>query len=353
MAKAKASKAKPAAKKSKAKAPVKAAKSATAKPAPAKAPKAASAKSAPAAKSATDASPAKSATASSAAPASPAKSATASSAAPASPAKSAPVVGDVDTLWAQYWAKPDDALLAVYADALEQAGDPRGRFIQLALAGDAQKDARDIWERKHKGALTGAARAFLREYEFASNGTVAKARTELPNLLKGLDAIANLDPFLILTLTSVKTQKDAVALGAVSPVKLGRIYMIDFGMMTGSFGGCKLDDKQLLSAAPAFAEVRHLQLSCRGNADNIFTPTALKAFGQHAKELRYLSVDFASETDPATYASAFTDSFPALQALDFEGIGKLDRKLKLQPFGNLNFGDYRNGLASELEKLLS
>ncbi len=40
---------------------------------------------------------------------------------------------DSNELWSQYCAKPDREVLRVYADSLEQAGNPRGTFINLCL----------------------------------------------------------------------------------------------------------------------------------------------------------------------------------------------------------------------------
>lgn len=262
-------------------------------------------------------------------------------------------------LWEQYWQKPDDELLRVFADALEQEGDPRGPFIQLSLAGDAAKDQCGVFQRKHGGNLVGPAKTFLREYEFGPTGLVDKARTELPNLLAGLEPIGQINPRFILTLTSIKTLKDAVALGAISPTALGRIYMIDFGMITGSFGGCQLNDKQLKAIAPAFAEVRHLQLSCRGAPNKAFSADGLRAFGKHATKLRYLSIDYydVGQGSPGDYGRAIEDptGFPALRALEFPGMTASNlgaRTLHLNRLENLNFR-HRNGLADKIEKLLA
>jgi hypothetical protein len=268
-----------------------------------------------------------------------------------------PAAAKSAVLWDQYWQKPSDELLRVYADALEQEGDPRGQFIQLSLAGDTAKEQRGVFQRKHGGALVGPAKSFLREFEFADNGLVEKGRTELPNLLKGIDQINQISPRFILTLTSIKTLKDAQVLGAVSPIALGKIYMIDFGMITGSFGGCQLNDKQIAAVAPAFAEVEHLQLSCRGAAGKAFSPDGLRAFGKHATKLRYLSVDYydAGQGAAAAYAPVIVEAFPVLHALEFDGLTAGDlggRKLQVNQLANLNHV-HRNGLADKIEKLLA
>ena len=269
-------------------------------------------------------------------------------------------------LWAQYLKKPDPQTLAVYADALQQEGDPRGTYLQLkavAKPTEEQQAAIVRMEETNRGAIVGPAKAFVRETEFGPNGLVDRARTELPNLLKGLAPISELSPRLILTLTSVKTLKDAVALGKVAPAELAKIWFVDFGMLTGSLGGIQLNDKQLAAIAPAFAEVEHLQLSCRGAPGKAFSPEGLRAFGTHCRKLRYLSFDFyrVEGQPPVTaYAQVIgeTPGFATLRALDMEGVtehhlGSLKLKLnKLTDYLNYAQKD-RYSLVPRLEKLVS
>jgi hypothetical protein len=51
----------------------------------------------------------------------------------AKPTKPASTDARTHALWEQYCEKPDRELLRVYADALAQAGNPRGTFINLCL----------------------------------------------------------------------------------------------------------------------------------------------------------------------------------------------------------------------------
>jgi uncharacterized protein (TIGR02996 family) len=244
-------------------------------------------------------------------------------------------------LWDQYWREPDDDVLRIYADALEQEGDPRGRFIQLSLA-DKQDEA-GVWERKHGGNLVGAAKMFLRQWRFADNGTVESARTELPNLVNGLELINRVSPRLILELTSVRTLAHARAFGKLSPSSLGKIYMLDFG--------CAITDSQLAAMAPAFGELRHLSLTCRGKPKACFTPNGLHALGTRATKLRLLWIEHRQYggLPVAEFARAIAESFPALEALEFSQATKRDlgtRKIELNKIVN------RSDRAMKISKLL-
>jgi uncharacterized protein (TIGR02996 family) len=212
-----------------------------------------------------------------------------------------------------YWARPGDReLLAVYADALEQAGEPRGQLIQLSLAG--KQAERDALIKKAKGELVGPARAYLREYAFGTDGLVATARAEADKVIAGIAEIGRLNPHLILTLTSVNTIAIAKQLAGIS---LERIFFVDFTSITGTHGGTQLPDKVLGVIGPAFAGVRCLALSCRGRPEQCFSPAGLASFGRQLAKLEYLQFDYYSNGLPpaADYAKAIADSFPALRVV--------------------------------------
>ena len=240
-------------------------------------------------------------------------------------AKPKPVAGS-DALRAAYWQKPDDkALLRVHADALEQAGDPRGTFIQLSMleARTAEQElAREKLIKKNKGDLIGPARAFLREVDFDADGLVGMARAEADKVIAGVKEISRLHPRLILTITSVKTEALAKQLGAIS---LGDIYLVDFGWLTGTHGGCRLTDKLLAALAPALAEVRHLELSF-SELHNSPTPAGLMHLAQHAKKLRFLAADYhpTSNCAPATAYVPALRAFPALKAVEWPSMQATD-----------------------------
>ena len=225
----------------------------------------------------------------------------------------------VDALWAAYCANPaDKSLLAVYADALEQAGDPRGKFINLSLLPSRtpeQEAAREALMKKNKGDLIGPAKTVVREVYFGSDGLVSHARCEADKVIAGIDLLRTLNPRLVLTITSLKTDKLAKEFGAIS---LAGIYFVDFGWLTGSHGGCRIVDKHLALMAPAFTETENLQLSIN-MADNSVTPAGLAAFAPYAKKLRFLAADYypgGTCAKPAEYAPGLR-AFPALKAVEW------------------------------------
>ena len=237
------------------------------------------------------------------------------------PAPAAPADGAAaDKLWAQFCAQPQDReLLRVYADVLAEAGNPRGTFINLCLLDHptpTQITAKQTMMSKQKKLLAGPGGEFLREFEFGPNGLVSRARTEAAQVIAGIAALQTLNPRLVLTITSVKTLKDAVAFGQVP---LDGIWFVDFGWITGTHGGMNLSDKQLDAVAPALANVEHLQLSCRGTPEKCFTPAGLRKVAPQWKALRYLSIDhYPVEGLPPAgeYAKVVAESFPRLRAFD-------------------------------------
>ena len=229
--------------------------------------------------------------------------------------------GAADELWDAYCAKPGDReLLRVYADALAEAGDPRGTFINLCLVDNPtaeQQAAKETMKAKQKKLLAGPGGEFLREFEFGPNGLVARARTEAAQLIAGGDAMKTINPRLVLTVTSIKTLKDA---HAFAPLKLDWLYFLDFGWITGTHGGMNLSDKQLDAIAPALEGVRHLQLSARGTPEKCFSPAGLAKCGERWKALRYLALDYYSVglADASEYQRAVEDHFPTLVSFDLE-----------------------------------
>jgi hypothetical protein len=232
-------------------------------------------------------------------------------------------------LWEQYRAKPTPDVLRVLADALVEEGDPRGPFLQLCLVTSPtpeQTAAKEAMIKKvTKKVLAGPGGEYLREIEFGSNGLVARARTEIDMVMEHVDEICQLNPRLVLTITSLKTLKQAQAL---AKVPLGDIYFVDFSCITGSVDGLSLNDKELEALAPALKNVRHLQLPCRG--EKYFTPAGLR-LGEHATALRYLAFDYdgtppnprSTKYPPpaAEYGAALAEgSFATLRGIDFAGL---------------------------------
>ena len=151
--------------------------------------------------------------------------------------------GTAIRLWADYWANPADReLLRVFADALVDAGDPRGTFINLCLVDDAtpeQQAAKAAMMKKDKKVLAGPGGAFLREFEFGANGLVTQARTEAGQLVAGGEAMRTINPRLVLTVTSIRTLAEAQAFANLN---LDWLDFLDFGWITGTHGGMNLND---------------------------------------------------------------------------------------------------------------
>ena len=179
-----------------------------------------------------------------------------------------------------------------------------------------------------KSVLAGPGGEALREMVIGSDGLLARARVEAPRLVERIDEITRLNPRLVLTITSIKSLRQAKELGATS---LGDVFLVDFNAMSGA--GLSLDDKLLAALAPALANVRHLTLSCRGS--KFFTPDGLRALGRHLKRIRYLGFDYydipyvpGSELPPEAHAYAAViasePGFATLRGLDLDGIGPAD-----------------------------
>ncbi len=242
--------------------------------------------------------------------------------APAKPVKTTPRPAapskGTQALLEAVWRNPDDRrALSVLADAWAEQGDPRGEFIALSLVDKPtpdQVEKRVKLVSKFKGPLVGPAREFLREWHFGSNGLVEWARIEADKLIAGLDEVCWLNPRLALTVTSLKKLSVAQALGAKS---LERVYFVDLS-------GVNLTDKVLGALTPALVRVRHLGLSCRGQAKDVFSPAAFKAFADQLECLEYFHFDFYAGTGVAplgTYLEVMFDSpgFKKLRGLAVPG----------------------------------
>jgi uncharacterized protein (TIGR02996 family) len=235
---------------------------------------------------------------------------------------------DAEALWRQFWDNPDDtATLRVWADAMSERGDPRGELVQLSLVDkptDETRQKRVALQKKYGGKLVGPAREFLREWRLGRDGLVGAARCEADKLVAGFAAIATVHPRLVLTITSLK--KKAV-IDAFAKLSLAPIYYVDFTAIIGSHGGTQLSDKTLAAIAPAFRGVRHLALSCRGFANECFTPAGLTALGEHTDALELLWIDYFQARDetritlprPDAYLEAMAKSkgFAKLKSLHF------------------------------------
>lgn len=178
-----------------------------------------------------------------------------------------------------YWANPDDLnALRVWADALVEAGDVRGEFIQLSTLehrSDEQTKRLQTVFNKLGGKLVGPARPFVRLYGFGANGLVSGITTEAPNLIKGFDLIAQLNPRLQVTITSLK-KKQFHAEFAKLPLR--QLSFVDL-----SWNG--IDDRTFVTIAPALADVTRLSLKY-----NHITGEGLRAAAPQLAALEHLEL---------------------------------------------------------------
>ena len=218
-----------------------------------------------------------------------------------------------------YWADPEDkAALAVWADALTEAGDPRGEYIHLHLAqGDPQAigTRMRVLERERAAKLVGPARPFLRTWTFGPEGLVVHATCEAKRLVDGFSEIEKLHPRLFLAITAMKTLS---IVSEVAKLSLDSIFYLDFTQSTG------LTDKALLALASALRRVRHLALpviSAKG-----FTPAGLARLAEHLEAIEYLHVKYWPSVAPSAdeYIDVISTSrgFATLRAVDVEGATK-------------------------------
>ncbi|MFT3697849.1 MAG: hypothetical protein QM831_32210 [Kofleriaceae bacterium] len=212
-------------------------------------------------------------------------------------------VTDEAQLLAAWFAKQDDATLSVLADVWTENGDPRGEFVHLSLA-DKPTEA---FVKKHGGKLVGPARPYLRDWHFGANGIVDYAETEVGNVIKGIDQLTRINPKLCLTITALKTQKIAAELAKVS---LAPLYYAGTTMGLGG-GGCMMNDKILIAAAPAWRGVKRFSLSTRGVTGKNLSPAALQKFlDQLAPGVEYVLFDHwtrADEPNALPPVKAYTD----------------------------------------------
>ena len=87
-------------------------------------------------------------------------------------------VDELDTLYAAVLEDPDDdARRAVYADALQQRGDPRGEIIALQLAGSPKANAMIAKHRRH--LLGGIAKVVLADSAVFEKGFLVACETDV------------------------------------------------------------------------------------------------------------------------------------------------------------------------------
>jgi len=125
-------------------------------------------------------------------------------------------------------------------------------------------------------------------WEFGKNGLVSEAFVQPDKLIDGVDALAALNPRLMLDISAFKNAKSADAVGAISLAAFEEVSLP------------AVSDKQLATVAPALKGVRKLRLMCRGFADANFTPVGLRAVADQVKGLKGLSIDFYRSVNEGT-----------------------------------------------------
>lgn len=193
--------------------------------------------------------------------------------------KSSPDQQRLDEFRKAYWANPDDLdTLRVWADALVEAGDVRGEFIQLSTLehrSDEQSKRLQAVFNKLGGKLVGPARPFIRMYGFGPNGLVSGITTEAPNLIKGFDLIAQLNPRLQVTITSLKKKQ--------FHAEFAKLPLRHFSFVDLSWNG--IDDRTFVTIAPALDGVTQLSLKY-----NHVTGEGLRAAAPHFTALEHLEL---------------------------------------------------------------
>lgn len=177
-----------------------------------------------------------------------------------------------------YRAHPTRESLRVWADALAEAGEPRGEFIQLSVleAPTPEQAARRARLLKQLGGrLVGPARPFLRGWRFGDDGLVAWAETEAARFVEGFELIADLNPRLQLAVTALRKKP---VRAAVAGLPLRRLHYLRLEWNA-------LDDAALAGLAPALVGVRNLSL-----AFNDLTADGVAHLAPHAGELEYLAL---------------------------------------------------------------
>ncbi len=186
-----------------------------------------------------------------------------------------------------YWRDPTDLnALRVWADALTEAEDPRGEFIALSVLAertDEQTARLGALFKKLGGKLVGPARPFLRTYTFGANGLVDGITTEAPNLIAGFELIAELNPRLSVTVTSLKKKQFHAA--------FAKLPLHRFAFVNLSWNG--LTDDWFVAIAPALQGVKRLNL----NFNNV-TGAGLRRAAPYLESLEALALERSIQDDP-------------------------------------------------------
>ena len=158
----------------------------------------------------------------------------------------------------EIWAAPEAREpRIVYADFLQQRGDPRGEYMALRLhwseLDDKARSRAFAIENKHAGAWLGAARPFIRTKQFDFGGMLCGVRCEADKLIAGFDAIVALGPRIAIEVTSIRVARRGTV-KRIAELDLSRVY--ELRIVTS-----QLDDAALVVLAPALGKCKRLVIS--------------------------------------------------------------------------------------------
>jgi uncharacterized protein (TIGR02996 family) len=204
-----------------------------------------------------------------------------------------------DRLRLAFWPNPEklDAL-RVWADFLNEQGDPRGEFIQLSVleAPTPEQRARCLSLKKRLGGkLVGPARPFLRTWVFGGQGLVTSVVCEAPLFIEGFDHICHLNPRLTAAVTAVRKQDTLEKMGTLALHRIQSL-ILEWNALT---------DAGLIQIGPALEGVKNLSL-----AFNQITGAGLRAIAPYVADLEYLALgtSLKQREDGAAIGNGWVDA---------------------------------------------
>ena len=206
----------------------------------------------------------------------------------------APVAGEQRELLANIIANPDDKKpRLVYADLLQERGDPRGEYIILQctraeLADDdpraAEIDAQcDALMKKHKKAWTALGENKGARFVFR-RGFVEKLSLDADDLLRNADLIFGAEPIEELNIWKIDESKAKQGKSRLAPLLALPLQHIK----RLSLARCKLtkEDFEALAAAKTLGNVEMLDLTNGGSATIPIAPLAKATSLPKLRELK-------------------------------------------------------------------
>lgn len=241
-------------------------------------------------------------------------------------------------------APDDDALRLVYADWLDERGDPRGEFIRIQVARAAGDDHRTLVLREHElraahgGDWAGPLRELVGDWQF-HRGLLEEVMVNARTFLEKGETLFRLAPLQRVRLRGVE---DVLPELACQPI-LAQVRGLDLV-------GERLDDLALhvLASSPHVGELRSLNLSL-----NLVGTSGIRALAEspHLGNLRELILTGNSDVaDLGVQALCASKTLPALVVLDVTSCGLTDTAARalagaplLPRLRTLNLGGNRIG----------